>query len=250
MEEMKEEKEQRRDGGNGVRKQGVVSCDSIDSRGQFSTCTPLLSPTSASTSTEASNFSTSSSLPSSISRRVGMIRVGQTRGTLFDKTMSSGKDHFVQERYGWYSGSLLRDSIDLLSLGSSGNLDSTPTPTEFEICCHALWSRHGETSLTTPASSQSEEITPEVMLENAVTGMDTQKAIQAILDGVVITPELIERTSVHLGDKYIPLVAILLSKCVPFVAKRILLNDCKEIVMRCNNPLTALMIGHHISRSI
>jgi hypothetical protein len=42
----------------------------------------------------------------------------------------------------------------------------------------------------------------------------------------------------------------LLSRCVPYVAKRILLNDCKEMVMRCNNPLTALMIGHHISRYI
>lgn len=78
--------------------------------------------------------------------------------------------------------------------------------------------------------------------------MDPSKAITAILEGIDISPELIEKISVYVGDKYIPLVAVLLSRCISYVAKRVLLNDCKEMVLRCNNPLTAMLIGHHISR--
>jgi hypothetical protein len=70
-----------------------------------------------------------------------------------------------------------------------------------------------------------------------------------VIEGVDIPPELIERVAVHVGDRYIPLVAVLLSRSISYVAKRVLLNDCKEMVMRCNNPLTALLIGQHITRS-
>lgn len=103
-------------------------------------------------------------------------------------------------------------------------------------------------STTTNNNPESETQTPEEMLQSSLTHMDPTKAIAAILEGIEISPELIEQTCVHIGDKYIPLVVILLSRCVPFIAKRILLNDCKELVLKCNNPLTAMMIGHHISR--
>ena len=193
-----------------------------------------------------------------------MIRIGQTRGTLLDSVTST--DHYVLERVGWYSGPHLHELIDLLEHGSNGLLGMIPSSDQFQLCCHAFWSRHttppplrlplpaAGAGAMGPVNDDDDEETmkmissPQETLQHAIDGMDANKAIQAILEGVVISPELVEHVSVHIGDKYIPLVAILLSNCVPYVAKRILLNDCQEMVMRCNNPLTALMIGHHISR--
>lgn len=232
-----------------IKKQGVISADSMESSleqgSSISVPIPDLSGPNFSTDSHVSTSSTS--VPPQISRRAGLIKVGQTRGTLLTATSTSSKDYFVLERIGWYSGPVFRSLMDLVESGSIGTLDVTPTQSEFELCCHAIWSRH-----TTPPppteTATLEETPPAETLQNSLYGMNTTKALEAILDGAVITPELIEQTSVHIGDKYIPLVAVLLSKCIPYVAKRVILNDCKEMVMRCNNPLTALMIGHHITR--
>jgi hypothetical protein len=254
------------------RKHGLI----IDPLDSFSNSRP---PSSPSTSTAHLPFSTSSppnsppsspsqsSFPPQSSRRQGMIRVNQTRGASLissSSSISESKGQFVLERFGWYTGPHLHELIHLVEEGSAGRLSAAPSMTEFQLCCRTIWSRHSPeeaistslvsgTTATERASAAlegEEAISPEVALQNAILGMDTNKALQAILDGVSISPALIESTSVHIGDKYIPLVAVLLSRCVPYVAKRILLNDCKEMVMRCNNPLTALLIGHHISRSV
>jgi hypothetical protein len=316
------------DGGGGGEKKkhgGVLSSSETI---PHSTLTSSSSSSSSSSSppplprTLSFKTKTNIAIPPQISRRHGMIRPSTSHdmststssvtatATTSSSTSSSpaSKDHFVLERVGWYTSSHLCDFIQLIEEGRHGDLDSTPSSTEFLICCHALWSRHSQAPplslpmsttlgaaaaglgaaaaggegkgggggggegtgtgvVNTPTATgrdgidqgileltrgrvNEEEISPEIHLQNAIYGMDTHKSIQAILDGVLISPELIENTSVHIGDKYIPLVAVLLSRCVPYLAKRILLNDCKEMVMRCNNPLTALLIGHHISRSI
>lgn len=60
-----------------------------------------------------------------------------------------------------------------------------------------------------------------------------------------------------------PLVCLMLARCTPYVAKRILVGDIdahvrqltlsiltitRKQIMRCNNPLVAVLIGTHVDR--
>jgi hypothetical protein len=84
----------------------------------------------------------------------------------------------------------------------------------------------------------------------AMVAMDVTKAMEPILDGVVVTPEHVEKLSVAMGDRFLPLVSLLLSRCASYVAKRILLGDLKEQVLLCNNPLMCLLLGTHVARFV
>lgn len=131
-----------------------------------------------------------------------------------------------------------------------------PNREEYMLCLRALL-HHNKTQAQAlsasaqPVQSDEDGALPfdcEDGIYKAMIAMDVNKAMEPILDGIVVTPEHIEKLSIAMGDRFVPLVALLLSRCASYVAKRILQGDIKEHVLMCNNPLMCLLLGTHVTR--
>lgn len=134
---------------------------------------------------------------------------------------------------------------------------SLPNREEFILCCRALLHRDSTLKAEAPpppsasdddGDPTSQRVDSDDKIYKAMVAMDVTKALAPILDGAVVTPEHVEKISMAMGDRFVPLVALLLSRCTSYIAKRILLGDIKDQVLLCNNPLMCVLIGTHVTR--
>ena len=213
-------------------------------------------------------------------RRGAVVR----QPTISDMINSSEKEssaYDFEKNKGFANKPLLGKCFAVMNDGAEGKLALMPDRREFMTLMKAFWERpqvgteEGGSALNSTrshsktgkaegghASSDSEDsqgdqvllpannriLDEEADVFAALSALDLRRLAECVLSQQEVLPEHIERFSVGLGDKYVPLVALLLARCTPYMAKRILLGDLKDQIMRCNSPLIALLIGTHVTR--
>ena len=213
----------------------------------------------------------------SANRRKGVVRSETKTDFVESSEKQNAREEF--ERGLFFAGKpLLVQCFTAMNDGAEGKLDMMPNKNEFVTLLRSLWERplikkaspdtkqseqgtakqeqEDDVSTTSTLSQMSEQLVPvndrELNVDSdvfaALASLDMKELANCVLTNEEILPEHVERFSIGLGDNYVPLVAMMLHKCTPYIAKRIILGDLKDQVMRCNSPLMALLIGTHVSR--
>ena len=217
----------------------------------------------------------------SVYRRNALVRQATCSDFVTSSEKEATRDEY-EKSLGFANHKLLAKCFAVMNNGAEGKLELLPDRREFMTLMKVIWERPSEprpppqtaTSTYRGEEKEKEDTSPdedkkcdknsseesptkismnrpldeESEVFAAVAALNMKKLAQCVLDKKEIQPELIERFSVGLGDKYVPLVSMLLAKCTQYMAKRILVGDLKDQIMKCNSPLMALLIGTHITR--
>lgn len=158
---------------------------------------------------------------------------------------------YSDEQLETYSKDICRawivNSCDIYDQARENKLNQgAPSPLEFSTYCtaHFLHSRNSEAVSANKRDTKKftkvnflealeigdDESADDNSLSRCIVRVDIPGVVNALLNGEQVFPKHLEEVSVCLGDKYVPLVALLLSRCPAYVAKRILKDDTKREV--------------------
>lgn len=204
-------------------------------------------------------------------RRGGLVRQ-PTKTTLMNSAEKEITAEEYEKGKGFANKKMLAKCFAVMNDGAEGKLAMIPSKGEFMTLMKAFWQRPqvekehnaGAGAVSSPnttrgkeqeegsgaggggASSDSDESQSGVELVStsnrvldedsevfaALAALDLKKLAHCVLSQQEVLPEHIERFCVGLGDKFVPLVALLLARCTPYIAKRVLLGDLKDEVNR------------------
>ncbi|RYH15345.1 hypothetical protein EON65_31850, partial [archaeon] len=113
---------------------------------------------------------------------------------------------------------------------------STPTKTKTKLSCRLeyiqqMWNEQTQKDI-------------QVGLDE----VNLTKAVTSVAAGAVAYDSHMRQVLHHIGDHYIPIFTLLLLGSVQYLARRVIKRDQNEIINSCSNPISAFLLGSHLTR--